>query len=96
MIKYNTDFLRGKATEIRRIGADHTDAIDRVNNLVNALPEIWEGKAEEQFVASFKEMSGSFEQFDQALESYAAALEDAASRMEAADKAAKKKILSIG
>lgn len=96
MIKYNTELLRSRAAEIRKYAAEHADAIDRVNNLVNALPEIWEGKSEQDFVSTFKGLSGSFEQFDEALESYAVALEDAANRMEAADKAAKKKILAIG
>ncbi len=95
-IRYDTDLLRSRAAEARKYAAEHDDAIDRITNLVNALPDVWEGQSEKKFVAAFQEMATSFQQFGSAMESYARELEAAAERMEAADKRLRAKISMIG
>ena len=67
-----------------------------MTNLVNGLPDIWDGVAEEKFVSSFKEMMTGFNGVDDTLESYAVALEKSADNMEAADKQYAKTIGAIG
>ena len=44
-IKYNPEFLRGKASELRNAARSYADTIDRLTNLVNGLPDIWDGVA---------------------------------------------------
>lgn len=96
LIKYNPTLLRTRALELRKYAAEHDDAIDRVTNLVNGLPEIWEGKSEEKFVAAFQEMSGSFQQFGSVMESYAQELETRADQIEAAEQRIKNKVNAVG
>lgn len=91
---YNTENLRSTATQIRQCASSHADAIDRLTNLVNALPEIWEGKAEQNFIEQFRNMANIFSRFDDSLESFSTELEAAASRMEEADRGLKRQISS--
>lgn len=95
-IMYNPSVLRSRAAEIRRCAAEHDDAIDRVSNLVNALPDVWEGDSEKKFVAAFQEMATSFQEFGSVMESYALELEAAADRMEDADRRMRAKISAAG
>lgn len=95
-IKYDPTLLRARASELRKYAAEHDDAIDRVTNLVNGLPDIWTGKAEEKFLAAFQETSGSFQQFSSVMESYALELETLAEQIEAAEQRIKSKLSSVG
>lgn len=93
---YNTENLRSAATGIRQCASEHADAIDRLNNLVHTLPEVWEGKAERKFIEEFKNMAEMFQKFDASLDQFSLELEEAAERMEDADRSLKQKISSIG
>jgi WXG100 family type VII secretion target len=94
-LKYNPEQLRARATELRTYAASHADAVDRVTNLVNRLPDVWTGTAEKKLVASFQELASGFENFDDTLEAFAVALETAASDMEDADNAILAKIKAL-
>lgn len=95
-IKYDPAFLRDKAGELRTAEKNYADSIDKLTNLVNGLPDVWSGNAEEKLVTAFKEMMAGFDGMDDTLESYAVALEKSADNMEAADKQYAKTIGAIG
>lgn len=95
-VHYDLELLRSRANEVRKYAASRVDAVDRLTNLVNTLPDIWEGKAEQKFAAEFKELANSFNQYDDKLEEFAKALEVAADRMETADKLLLKRVNAIG
>lgn len=95
-ILYNTEFLRSKAAQMRQAGNEHTDAIDKIVNLVKALPDIWEGEAERNFIAGFDALTSMFEGFEQNIEAFAEMLEASAKNMEDADNTMQKKINSAG
>lgn len=94
-LKYNPEQLRSRASELRGYAASHADAVDRVTNLVNRLPDIWTSNAEKKLVAAFQELAVGFEDFDDTLEAFAVALETAATKIEEADKAILAKIKAI-
>lgn len=95
-IKYDPAFLRDKAGELRIAAKNYADSIDKLTNLVNSLPDVWSGNAEEKLVTAFKEMMAGFDGMDDTLESYAVALEKSADNMETADKQYAKTIGAIG
>ena len=95
-IKYDPAFLRDKAGEIRVAAEKYTVSIEKLTKLVNGLPDVWSGNAEEKLVTAFKEMMAGFDGMDDTLDSYAAALEKSADNMEAADKQYAKTIGAIG
>lgn len=95
-LKYNPPQLRAAASQMRTYAYSHMDAIDRIVNLVNGLPDVWEGVSERKLLEVFEQMETSFDQFDEALEAFAKALEGSADAMEEADRRLLRKIGSIG
>lgn len=94
-IKYNAKTLRARATDIRAQVSSYADAMDKLSNLVNDLPNHWAGTAERKYVSSFQQLIAGFDGMVAVLESYATALDKAADNMETTDKKHAKKLKSV-
>lgn len=86
-IKISTDVIRGKASEVRSLRAQHDDVITKLRTLVNGVSDTWLGQAQTAFVSQFESMQSTFTAFSELMETYAQKMDAAATTMEETDAA---------
>lgn len=59
-IRITPDQMRTRASDFRTEGQNFEDVITRMQNLINALQEEWEGEASRKFAEQFEALKPSF------------------------------------
>ena len=75
-----------QANQIRSYTQQHKEAMRKLGNLVVSLDEVWQGNAQDEFVAEFQQAKPIFDKFQS---------ERVARKMEAADKSGASSIKSV-
>ncbi len=95
LIKIVPERVKEEAEKIRGCREQHTDVMDRLNNLVVGLVDIWEGQAYQNFVSNYKDIQKQITKFTETLDSYATEMDDASTRMQNTDNSLMSKINSL-
>lgn len=77
MAKFRVDseVLQAKATEVRGIRSEHEATISKLNTIVNALADVWEGQAYQKFVGDYESLKPTFIKLAETLEKVASDLD---------------------
>lgn len=84
-----------QANQIRSYTQQHKEAMRELGNLVVSLDEVWQGNAQDEFVAEFQQAKPIFDKFQSALMEFSDRMEHVARKMEAADKSGASSIKSV-
>lgn len=95
LIKIVPERVKEEARKIRECREQHTDIMDRLNNLIVNLADVWEGQAYQKFVSNYKDIQKQITKFVETLDSYAAEMDDASTRMQNTDNSLMAKINSL-
>lgn len=95
LIKIIPERVKEEAGKIRECREQHNDIIDRLNNLVMNLADIWEGQAYQNFVSNYQEIQKQIGKFVETLETYATEMDDASARMQDTDSSLMSKINNL-
>jgi len=96
MIQVTPEMLRGRAGDVRKNRAEHDATIQRLNQIVFGLEDVWKGEAQTAFVERYRSMEATFKNFSEMLEGYAKLMDTAANQMQETDSALKGKMNSFG
>ncbi len=91
-IKVTPDTLRGKAKEVDGYNDEFKTTMSKLQSLVGALGEEWQGEAQTAFTNDFENMKKTINSFSEALNRYARAMDTAANELEATDQTLKSKM----
>ncbi len=84
-IRITPDAMRGRASEYRTEAANVEAVITKMDSLLEALLNEWEGSASEAYSDKFAELRPSFVQAKQLIDDIAAALDQTANAVEETD-----------
>ena len=76
--QYDTDGMRVKADEIRRMSTDYEQVMSRMTTLINNLDQVWNAPATRTFQESYAQFQTTFQNFSDKMVNYAVKLELAA------------------
>ena len=96
MIQVTPEMLRGRAGDVRKNRAEHDATIQRLNQIVFGLEDVWKGEAQTAFVERYRSMEATFKNFSEMLEGYAKLMETAANQLQETDTALKGTMNSFG
>ena len=84
-IRISPEQMRSRSTEVRNEGENFQQVIDKMQNLINALRDEWEGQASEQFAIQFDTLKPSFIQMKQLIDDIGSQLDGTANAIERLD-----------
>ena len=84
-IRISPEQMRSRATEVRNEGKNFQQVIDKMQNLINALRDEWEGQASEQFAIQFDTLKPSFIHMKQLIDDIGSQLDGTANAIERLD-----------
>jgi len=89
LIQVTPDMLRARAGDVRKNRGEHDATIQRLNQIVFGLNDVWKGEAQTAFVEKYRSMEATFRNFSEMLEGYAKLMDTAARELEQTDQALK-------
>jgi len=96
VIQVTPELLTSKASDARKLKAEHEQVIQRLTQLVLGLNEIWKGEAQDAFVAKYQSMESTFKNFAEMLEGYAQLMDTASREIQSTDQTLKGTMQSFG
>ena len=84
-IRITPDQMRGRAGEFRTEGSNFEEVINKMQNLINALQEEWEGEASVKFAQQFDALKPSFNDRRQLIDDIGGQLDATANALEQLD-----------
>jgi len=84
-INVTPELLKGKASELRSLKANHDENMAKMRSLILNLSEIFEGQAHASLVNEYESMQSTFTNFSNMIDGYAKWLDNAAVRFEEQD-----------
>ena len=84
--------VRAEAGRIRDCHESYIDVMDRLNNLVVNLADIWEGQAYDAFVSKYKDIQQEMNKFSEVFHFYSKEMETISNNMENTDMSLASKI----
>jgi WXG100 family type VII secretion target len=85
LIQVTPEMLRSRASDARRLKGEHEQVIQRLDQLVLGLNDIWKGRAQDAFVAQYQGMKSTFQNFAEMLENHALLMDKSANELETTD-----------
>ncbi len=85
IIRLNAEGLSNSATQLRTQGNEFESLINQMQQVVNSLPESWEGAAAESYVDQFASLKPGLDQTRQLIESIALQIEQTLSAAQELD-----------
>ena len=96
LIQVTPDMLRARAGDVRKNRGEHDATIQRLNQIVFGLNDVWKGEAQNAFVERYRSMEATFRNFSEMLEGYAKLMETAANQLQETDVALKGTMNTFG
>ena len=84
-IRITPEQMRTRAGEFRTEGSNFENVITKMQSLINALQEEWEGQASQQFASQFESLKPSFNQMRQLIDDIGGQLDGTAMAIESLD-----------
>lgn len=88
--------VRNKADELEKCREQHLDLMRELRILVMNLSDIWQGEAQEAFVAKFVNRSQTMNEFAASLEEFTLLVREAVDEVEQMDASLKSRIDRLG
>jgi len=96
MIQVTPELLNSRASDVRRLKTEHEQTMQRLNQLILGLNDVWKGQAQDAFVAKYQSMQSTFRNFSEMLEGYATLMDTASRELQNTDQQLKGTMQSFG